>query len=97
MFWIVVRPEAELEIIEAKEWYEKRSIGLGLEFVRAFEATLSVIQRDPEMYAFLFDDVRHVRFKRFPYAVCYRVGNETIRVLAVTHLSRDPEYWRDRS
>ncbi len=96
MVWVVLRQEAEQELLDAQIWYEKRSRGLGLEFIRTFEVTLAVIQRDPEIYPLVVDDVRHVRCKRFPYAVCYRFVNQTIRILAVVHLSREPSYWHER-
>jgi len=43
---VIVRPEAEREIQEAFEWYEERSEGLGLEFLRVADACLSIAQRE---------------------------------------------------
>jgi hypothetical protein len=34
-FAVKFEPEAELEIIEAFQWYEQQSFGLGGEFLRA--------------------------------------------------------------
>jgi hypothetical protein len=34
--------------------------------------------------------------KGFPYALYYRVGSEEIRILAVKHHSRHPDYWKNR-
>lgn len=44
---IVIRPEAETEISEAFRWYEDKNEGLGSEFMRALDAGLSCIQRNP--------------------------------------------------
>ena len=44
---LLIRPEAELDIEEAFLWYEERSRGLGSEFIRAVDASLSEIQRHP--------------------------------------------------
>jgi hypothetical protein len=44
---VIVRPEAALEIQEAFDWYEERSEGLGLEFLRVADACLSGVQRNP--------------------------------------------------
>jgi hypothetical protein len=35
---IIVRPEAAREVQEAFDWYEEKSGGLGLEFLRAADA-----------------------------------------------------------
>jgi hypothetical protein len=44
---IIIRPEAEREVQEAFDWYEELSEGLGFEFLRAADACLSGIQRNP--------------------------------------------------
>ena len=36
------------------------------------------------------------RLSRFPYGLIYTVDNGDILVLAVAHLHRRPDYWRDR-
>jgi len=41
-------------------------------------------------------EIRRCRVKRFPYAVIYFVHDDVIYVLAVMHLSRHPDYWRER-
>jgi len=40
--------------------------------------------------------VRRCRLSRFPYALIYTIDNGDILVLAVAHLQRRPDYWRDR-
>ncbi len=35
--------------------------------------------------------------KRFPYEIYFRIlGDDSIRILAVKHHRRDPDYWRTR-
>jgi hypothetical protein len=41
------RPEARLEVLEAREWYEARSSGLGSEFARALDAAMASVIRNP--------------------------------------------------
>ena len=38
---LVVRDAAEADITEAARWYEQRSPGLGTEFLRAVDVTLT--------------------------------------------------------
>jgi hypothetical protein len=49
---IIVRPEAEAEVQSAFDWYEEQSDGLGFDFLRAIDACLSGVQRNP--FAFTF-------------------------------------------
>jgi hypothetical protein len=40
--WVLaLEPEAEAEIAEARDWYDRRSPGLGVEFVGAVDAMLA--------------------------------------------------------
>lgn len=94
---IVVRPEAEAEIAEAYQWYEDQSVGLGLEFLRALDASLSAIQRFPASYAVVHKEIRRAVLRRFPYSVYYLYENDTIAVIACFHGSRDPKQWQDRA
>ena len=88
---VVVRPEAEAEIAEAYRWYESKVEGLGLEFLRALDASLSTIQRHPSAYAAVHKQMRRAVLRRFPYSVIYLSENDTIIVLACFHASRDPK------
>lgn len=37
---VVLRPEAEHELLEAQIWYESKALGLGFEFARAADAAV---------------------------------------------------------
>lgn len=34
--------------------------------------------------------------RRFPYGIFYRVSDGVVTVIAILHLSRDPESWQQR-
>jgi plasmid stabilization system protein ParE len=44
-------------------------------------------------------DSRHRRLplRRFPYALIYRVDSDAVRIVAVAHRRRRPNYWRPRT
>ena len=92
----LVFPEAESDIKEAYLWYEGRRPGLGEEFILSLEAAFSAIQRQPELYQIVYEQVRRELIKRFPYGVFYVYENEEIVVLAVFHIRRDPKMWQKR-
>lgn len=41
-------------------------------------------------------DIRRSLVRRFPFGVLYAFENEDIFVLAVMHLHREPNYWKNR-
>jgi plasmid stabilization system protein ParE len=47
---VIIRPEAAREIQEAFDWYEERGEGLGPEFLRAADACLSSVRRNPSAF-----------------------------------------------
>lgn len=96
-YQLVIRPEAESDLIEAYRWYEERRQGLGLEFLLSVEASFGSVQRSPELYPIVYKEVRRVLTQRFPFGVYYLSGRERIVILAVFHVRRDPEKWKKRS
>lgn len=90
-------PEAAAKLAEAWRWYEDREPGLGDEFVRAVRAVVGRVQREPEFYPAVLDDVRQGLVRRFPYGVFYAVRGTTLVVFAVYHSRRDPQGWQDRA
>jgi plasmid stabilization system protein ParE len=57
------------------------------------EASFTVLEKFPEMFARVHGDVRRVIVSRFPYAVFYKIEADWIVVLAVLHTARDPKSW----
>lgn len=94
---IIVRPEAEAEVQQAFDWYEAQSEGLGLEFLRAIEACLAGLIRNPLAYTIIkAPNVRRALVRRFPYALFYLVDDEAIVVIAVFNVKRQPLDWTKR-
>ncbi len=96
-FALVVRPAAERDVAEARDWYEDQRGGLGSEFLTAVEDVFARIREWPEMYAVEYRGVRRARVNRFPYVVYYRLVEAGVQVIAVMHGSRDPRAWRSRA
>lgn len=93
---LLLEPEAELDLEEARIWYEERSTGLGVEFLRNIRATLAVIERQPDLFPAVHGTVRRGTIHRFPYAVYY-VAEETVTaVIGCIHTRRDPTVWQSR-
>jgi plasmid stabilization system protein ParE len=93
---IIVKPEAEADLAEARDWYEGRQAGMGETFLAAVDGAFAGVQQTPELFPRAFRDVRLARVKRFPFVVLYRIDDDQITVVAVYHTSRDPRGWRGR-
>ena len=89
-------PEAEKEFLEAINYYENRERGLGYDFAIEVFATIQNIVIYPTAWPALEVGVRRCLVHRFPYGVIYSIEQEEIFVLAVMHLHRHPDYWKNR-
>jgi plasmid stabilization system protein ParE len=70
--------------------------GLGFEFLRAADAALSAVQRNPFAYQVVYGEARRVLLRKFPYAIFYLVEDNRIVIIAFFHLKRDPIDWLSR-
>ncbi|MBI1983170.1 MAG: type II toxin-antitoxin system RelE/ParE family toxin [Acidobacteria bacterium] len=86
---LVILPPAEADISEAYLWYEARSAGLGSEFLRAVDACLAAVERNPRSYPVVHKEVRRALPRRFPFATFYVIEGERIAVVALLHARRD--------
>jgi plasmid stabilization system protein ParE len=93
---LFVRQAARADLAEAFAWYEGRSAGLGLEFLRAVDVAFAAIERNPAQFAVVIDDIRTARVYRFPYLVHFVILERHISVLAVSHGHQDPRRWQRR-
>lgn len=87
---------AQRELDEAVSYYDAQVNGLGDAFLLETLRVFDLIARHPDAWHPLGASIRRCRLSRFPYGVIYAVEPEGIIVLAVMHLHRKPDYWRDR-
>ena len=93
---VITHPKADQELEEAVFYYEISSPGFGDRFLNEFTKTISRIVEAPERWRIIQGNVRKLNLKRFPYAVVYETRQESIYVIAVMHLRRQPFYWINR-
>ncbi len=90
------RWEAEEEFLDAARWYDRRSNGLGIEFIESIDAAVELIERHPEQYPVVYRQTRKAVVRRFPYLILYRIENSCILIITVFHAKRDPAGWKNR-
>ena len=89
-------PEAESEFLDAIDYYEACELGLGYDFAMEVHSTIENILSFPYVWTILEEGIRRCQIRRFPYGIVYSQDAGVIFVLAVMHLHRDPDYWKDR-
>jgi plasmid stabilization system protein ParE len=93
----IVRPLAEADLEDAARWYEVERAGLTDRFLSDVERTFGRIRERPLQFPTVAADVRRALLHTFPYAVYFRASAESVIVLAVLHLRRNPKVWRARA
>ena len=88
---------ARQELDEAFVWYQQQADGLGYELLGEIDRVVRRLLHFPEACEVLVDDLRRAQVARFPYGVIYGVEGDTLVVVAVAHLHREPFYWIDRA
>lgn len=89
-------PTAETELNQAVDYYNKCQGGLGQEFAKEIYLAIQNILSFPDAWAPLSANTRRCLTKRFPYGVIYQTTDDEVFIIAVMHLNREPDYWKNR-
>ena len=97
-FEVLVRRKAQIDLDEVFVWYEEQKAGLGFEFLKEFENTVSKVRFNAQHASFIEADARSTSLKRIPYDVVYTIdeAKSQVRIIAIIHQNRDPEWFRQR-
>jgi plasmid stabilization system protein ParE len=87
-------PAAQQEFIEIADDYERLVAGLGDEFVAEGIGVSAILSRHPFIGLRVDPIHRRIPFRRFPFAYLFRSDPDAIRIVAVAHRRRRPDYWR---
>jgi len=100
---VLLLDEAERELLDAIRWYDDQQTGLGHDFEQEVFKMVDRIRQNPLLGSLVevlpdCDDVRRMAAHRFPYHVIYDCSGlpDEVRVFAVAHERRRPDYWLDR-
>ena len=88
--------DAEEELDEAVDYYEKRAAELGTRFKHEARRVIQWIGEHPEVPRLRPKGYRRVNLKVFPYYIAYFIWSDTVWILAVAHGRKRPEYWIKR-
>lgn len=88
---------AQQELDDAFEYYEYQQVDLGYRFVEEVYNTLDLIKTYPLGWSAVSQNTRRCLLKTFPYGVIYQKRANSILVVAIANLYREPNYWVNRS
>lgn len=93
---VVLHPLGRLDLLDAVAWYEEQRTGLGWEMWQQVHAAMRAAGERPESFEIMQGLARRVLVRRFPFAVYFRFDGKAVVVMAIVHVRRDPERWRER-
>jgi plasmid stabilization system protein ParE len=85
---VIIRPNAEADLAEARAWYESQRAGLGDELLDEICRAVNLLAADPELRPFYYRDFRRLLTRRFPYKLFYRVEGDRVIVFRILHAKR---------
>jgi plasmid stabilization system protein ParE len=89
-YHLIIKEEANQEIIDSYLYYENQSKDLGEKFLENLETYFDRIQKYPKHYPIKRKPYREVFVRNFPFLIIYEIIGNHIVVYAVFHTSRNP-------
>ena len=93
---VALTEAAQEERLEAVRFYRAANVEAARSFAREFKHELALLKERPELGTPYLEGTRRKVFPYFPYSLIYTLEENLIKVHAVAHHSRDPEYWFNR-
>ena len=91
----VLSPEAEAELLEAVTFYSQNvSAAVAENFLATFEQKASLITEFPGIGTPSVNNRHLFPIGRYPLSMLYRLEGNEVRISAIAHHSRGPDYWK---
>ncbi|WP_452233104.1 type II toxin-antitoxin system RelE/ParE family toxin [Lacinutrix sp. MEBiC02595] len=88
---VIIKPEAELDIQDAINWYNEQKDDLDFELLTEIILVIDLVRENPNYFQKRYKDFRISFTKRFKYGIHYTVENKTIYIHAVLHMNQEPK------
>jgi hypothetical protein len=87
---------AQIELDETIDYYNNESVGLGDAFLLEVLNAIGRIEHFSEAWHPFSNNTRRCQLHRFPFGIIYQLLDAEILIVAVAHLHRRPDYWKNR-
>lgn len=90
---IVFAPLAAIELDDAYDWYEEKSLGLGEDFLNVLDKAFEIISNNPLAAPSSRRKYRDKIIDGFPYVIVYefRKSDDVVYIIHIFHTSRNPK------
>ena len=89
-------PDAEVEYVQAAEYYAAIDSSLAVRFFDEIERLISQVRHQPDRFLRFSVPARRALSRQFPYSVIYLDEPDRVWIVAVMHAKRRPGYWHGR-
>ncbi len=86
----VLHPEAAAAVRDDVRWYDGRAPRLGQLVLSALRRAVDRLRSFPDAYPQVRPGVRRATVGRLPYLLIYSATDDTVTLLALAHVGRDP-------
>lgn len=93
---IVIHHLAAEDILEIARWYDYQLAGLGNRFENDLENAISKLTNNPFSNKVVYEAIRRIHLKRFPYLIFYEIVEYEVHVYGVMHSKRNPKLIKKR-
>jgi len=93
---IQIQRSAQQDLINGYRFYEQQANGLGTYFLDTLFSDIDSLMISAGIHQVYFEKYYRLLSKRFPFAVYYRVENQTARVYAILDCRRHPAWTRKK-
>ena len=87
---------ANLDLIDGYWFYEKQAKGLGSYFLDTLFSDIDSLKIYAGIHSIHFEKYHRLLSKRFPFAVYYRIEDDTVFIYAILDCRRDPAWIRKK-
>jgi plasmid stabilization system protein ParE len=98
-YHVKIEPEALADIQGITDWYNGKLAGLGKRFQNTAIKHINSLNKNPQIYAVRYKEIRCMVIKKFPYLIHFYINqeNNTVEVLAVISTDRNPKIWEEKT
>lgn len=93
---IKILSSAQRDIIDGYRFYEKQSAGAGSYFLDSIFSDIDSLSIYAGIHKTCFGQYFRMLSRRFPFAIYYKIENETVLVYAILDCRRDPAWIREK-
>ena len=90
-YLLQIKEEANIDLIEAYDYYESKRIGLGDRFLEKVDLFLELILKNPYLFPSKQSSFREAFIVDFPYLIIYGIEDNIIVVFAFFNTWKSPK------